>query len=151
MYPKIFRTKIVHISGTFFKRISKNLKIFVLTMFPYTVEYNESEYDIQNISLLYKIHQMCQNTFEHFDLLGNVSNTKTKNVKLYVVIWIKSIVHILEIVSFPFFIFVYFLFLHILYIHVPWYCHMCYQNEFACFALPQTSVALGVLAALLDD
>ena len=35
-------------------------------MFPYTEKYTESEYDIQNNNLLYKIDQQCQNTFEHF-------------------------------------------------------------------------------------
>ena len=34
-------------------------------MFPYRVKYTESEYDIQNNNLLYKIDQQCQNTFEH--------------------------------------------------------------------------------------
>ena len=33
-------------------------------MFPYTVKYTESEYDIQNSDLLCKIDQQCQNTFE---------------------------------------------------------------------------------------
>ena len=33
-------------------------------MFPYRVKYTESEYDIQNNDLLYKIHQKHQNTFE---------------------------------------------------------------------------------------
>ena len=32
-------------------------------MFPYTVKYTDSEYDIQNNNLLYKIHRQCQNTF----------------------------------------------------------------------------------------
>ena len=31
-------------------------------MFPYRVKYTESEYDIQNNDLLYKIHQKHQNT-----------------------------------------------------------------------------------------
>ena len=33
-------------------------------MFLYRVEYTDSEYDIQNNDLLYKIDQKCQNTFE---------------------------------------------------------------------------------------
>ena len=33
-------------------------------MVPYRVKYNESEYDIQNNDLWYKIDQQCQNTFE---------------------------------------------------------------------------------------
>ena len=32
-------------------------------MFPYRVKYTESEYDIQNNNLLYKINQKCQNAF----------------------------------------------------------------------------------------
>ena len=39
-------------------------------MFPYTVKYTESEYDIQNNDLLYKIDQQCQNTFESLENLG---------------------------------------------------------------------------------
>ena len=34
-------------------------------MFPYTVKYNESEYDIQNNNLLYQIEQKHQHTFEN--------------------------------------------------------------------------------------
>ena len=33
-------------------------------MFPYRVKYTESESDIQNNNLLYKIRPKCQNTFE---------------------------------------------------------------------------------------
>ena len=33
-------------------------------MFLYRVKYTESESDIQNNDLLYKIDQQCQNTFE---------------------------------------------------------------------------------------
>ena len=36
-------------------------------MFLYRVKYTESEYDIQNNDLLYKIDQQCQNTFEILD------------------------------------------------------------------------------------
>ena len=39
-------------------------------MFPYGLKYTESEYDIQNIDLLYKIDKECQNTFDLFDLEG---------------------------------------------------------------------------------
>ena len=38
-------------------------------MFPYRVEYTESEYIIQNNDLLYKIDKKCQNTF---DFLENI-------------------------------------------------------------------------------
>ena len=34
-------------------------------MFPYTEKYTESESDIQNNNLLYKIQPKCQNTFEN--------------------------------------------------------------------------------------
>ena len=37
-------------------------------MFPYRLKYTESEYDIQNNDLLYKIDQKIQNTFEILDL-----------------------------------------------------------------------------------
>ena len=36
-------------------------------MFPYTEKYTESESDIQNNDLLYKIDHKCQNTFELFE------------------------------------------------------------------------------------
>ena len=39
-------------------------------MFPYRIKYTESEDDIQNNKLLYKIDQACQNTFELLDLGG---------------------------------------------------------------------------------
>ena len=37
-------------------------------MFPYRVKYNESESDIQNNDLLYKIDHQYQNTFEMLDI-----------------------------------------------------------------------------------
>ena len=43
-------------------------------MFPYKVEYTESEYDIQNNDLLYKIPPKYQNTFEMLDLLSMLYN-----------------------------------------------------------------------------
>ena len=49
-------------------------------MFPYTKKYAESESDIQNNSLLYKIHPKCQNTFDLCDLFGKFGNKcKIKN------------------------------------------------------------------------
>ena len=33
-------------------------------MFPYTIKYTESEYDIQNNDLLYKINQQYQHAFD---------------------------------------------------------------------------------------
>ena len=41
-------------------------------MFPYTVKYTESESDIQNINVLYKIHQQYQNTFDTFVQKGKI-------------------------------------------------------------------------------
>ena len=46
-------------------------------MFPYTVNYTESESNIQNNNLLYKIDQQCQNTFEKWEYLGK----NQKNIK----------------------------------------------------------------------
>ena len=37
-------------------------------MFPYTVKYTESEYEIQNNNLFYKTHQKCQNTFDYLEM-----------------------------------------------------------------------------------
>ena len=37
-------------------------------MFLYRVKYTETEYDIQNNDLLYKIDQEWQNTFENLEL-----------------------------------------------------------------------------------
>ena len=48
-------------------------------MFPYRVKYNESEYDIQNNDLLYKIHKKYQNTFA---ILENVGNVRKRNHNL---------------------------------------------------------------------
>ena len=55
-------------------------------MFPYRVQYADSESDIQNNDLSYKIDQQCQNTFE---MLENVKNI------FYFVICINSIILIL--------------------------------------------------------
>ena len=40
-------------------------------MFPYTVKYTESEYDIKNNDLLYKTDPTHQNTFELLEMFGN--------------------------------------------------------------------------------
>ena len=59
-------------------------------MFPYRVKYTESEYDIQNNNLLYKIAPQCQNTYlisqwypmTHFPgSRQEVSNQKMHNFK----------------------------------------------------------------------
>ena len=46
-------------------------------MFPYTVKYGESESDIQNTNVLYKIQNQCQNTFEFVG--GKKVNETKKN------------------------------------------------------------------------
>ena len=60
-------------------------------MFPYTEKYTESEYDIKNNNLLYKIDQQHQNTFEN---LGNFEKKKASNY--YFVYCINGIIHILQ-------------------------------------------------------
>ena len=40
-------------------------------MFQYNVKYTESEYDIQNNELLYKIHQKHPNAFEMLEISKN--------------------------------------------------------------------------------
>ena len=45
-------------------------------MFPYTEKYAESEYDIQNNNLLYKVDQQCQNTFEHLEEIEHFRNNQ---------------------------------------------------------------------------
>ena len=62
-------------------------------MFPYRGKYTESEYDIQNNDLSYKIPKTCQNIFEHFENVRK--NQKTKLSKFYSIISINCIIHIL--------------------------------------------------------
>ena len=45
-------------------------------MFPYTVKYTESEYDIQNNDLVHKIDHKCQNTFETLEKIKNIKKLK---------------------------------------------------------------------------
>ena len=54
-------------------------------MFPDRVQYDESEYDIQNNDLLYKVDQKCQNTFEMLEILKNVNKTEHRLFILYFV------------------------------------------------------------------
>ena len=79
---QILGTKIVHFSGTFVEKVSNKSKKYIQTMFPYKVIYNESESDIQNNNLLYKIDQTCQNTFESLKI-QNVNNSKCLFYYLY--------------------------------------------------------------------
>ena len=63
-FNKILSTRIIHTSGIVFEIVRKIIQKIILTMSPYRDEYTESESDIQNNNLLYKIHQQCQTTFE---------------------------------------------------------------------------------------
>ena len=56
-------------------------------MFPYTVKYTESKYDIQNNDLLYKIDQQSQNTFELLETFVNFQK-RMETSKCYFVICI---------------------------------------------------------------
>ena len=60
-------------------------------MFPYTVKYIESEYDIQNNNLLYKIPPQNQNTFEMLDVGGKLR--KVSKTIFYFIVCINSIIH----------------------------------------------------------
>ena len=57
-------------------------------MFPYTVKYDESEYDIQNNNILYIILPTCQNTFET-TRFSKKSRKKKRNMSAQ----IKSLFH----------------------------------------------------------
>ena len=54
-------------------------------MFPYRVKYPESEYDIQNNDLLYRIHQQCQTTFGFLENVGKFRKTQ-KQLLLFLAI-----------------------------------------------------------------
>ena len=90
-------------------------------MFPYRVNYNESEYDIQNDDLLYKIHPKHQTTFEMLENIGNYIKPKITNkyIIVYFVICISYTTQISII-----FVFVgnvgslYFLYFYIIYIYI---------------------------------
>ena len=63
-------------------------------MFAYGAKYNESESDIQNNDLLYKLKQNCQNTFENLEMFSKRSQIY-KNVNFYFIIYIDGIIRIL--------------------------------------------------------
>ena len=73
-------------------------------MFLYTVKYNESEYDILNINLLYKINQTFQTTFEQFVFLFSKLFVRNRNISnksnFYLVFCIGSIIHFLQFLYF---------------------------------------------------
>ena len=59
-------------------------------MFPYRVKYTESEYNIQNNDLLYKIDQSCQNTFDFFENVWENQKyifSKKNDFKMISVLW----------------------------------------------------------------
>ena len=70
-------------------------------MFLYTEKYTESEYDIQDNNLLYKIHQKHQNTYEQTQIARNFRKQSDNFEKLkkkstfYLIVYINSIIHIL--------------------------------------------------------
>ena len=67
-------------------------------MFPYRVKYNESESDIQNNDLLYKIHQKHQNTSKLLEQFETIQKLKVlfgilyKLHNLYFVIFGKYVI-----------------------------------------------------------
>ena len=69
------RTRIVHSSGTLFENVRKHVQQIIEPMFLYRVKYTESESDIQNNDLLYKLHNKCPNTFEMLKSFGKGRNT----------------------------------------------------------------------------
>ena len=59
-------------------------------MFPYTVKYTESASDIQNINLLHKIDQQCQNTFDFLNIFEKFKNlyfSEKFEFKMISVLW----------------------------------------------------------------
>ena len=65
-------------------------------MFPYRVKYTESEYDIQNNDLLYKMPPKRQKYFRKFGKIQKI----WKNTKFFFIICINSIIDILYILYF---------------------------------------------------
>ena len=75
-----------HASGTFY--FSRKCSKIYLTYFPQIwVKYTESESDIQNNSLLYKIDKQCQNTF---DFLEQFEKTivKIQKVRIFILYFV---------------------------------------------------------------
>ena len=78
------RTKIVHTTGTCLEMFENNDKTYLKTTFLYRVKYTESESDIQNDDLLYKIPPKCQNAIELYENFGNNRKTKTFIILLFI-------------------------------------------------------------------
>ena len=113
-------------------------------MFLYRVEYTESESDIQNSDLLYKIDHQCQNTFD-FLKCSKQFKKKTKFVFQYLYKFNNSYFVIFVISGFggswDFYIFIY-----ILYIHVPSYCRTVVLASSGCLCFRRRSEGFGSAA-----
>ena len=86
---KVFRTKMVHTSGTCFSKHLKRCRNISSKYVPIYRKYTDSDNRIQNNNLYYTAHQKCQNTFEK----SKSSKTKT----FYFIIYQFSITSILYI------------------------------------------------------
>ena len=91
-YQKIVRAKIVHTSGQhlIFLFFGKCRKI-TLKYVPIYRKYTKSESDIQNNKLWHKIYQQCQNAFDIFSILGNISKNRKGSFLFYFVFYINSV------------------------------------------------------------
>ena len=90
-------------------KIVENVKICFLTMFPYTIKHTESECDIQNNDLLYKIHQQHQSTFEPIEFFEE--RTRKYSNDFFIVIGILYKIHSLYIAIFVFWVILYSLYI----------------------------------------
>ena len=62
-------------------------------MFPYTVKYTESKYDIQNSNLLYKIDQQCRTNFDFFEKRKTTNKRKFEKSKTMYIFYIINKFH----------------------------------------------------------
>ena len=63
-------------------------------MFPYRAKYKQSEYDIQNNDLVYKINQICKNALETLEIVGNILLKQKTRINI---ICISCIIHTLHL------------------------------------------------------
>ena len=88
-------------------------------MSPYTAKYNESEYQIQNINLLYQIHQQCQKTFEKTSIFQKVQKQIEHFQTIHFLFCYMYKFHNSYFVVFVYlFVFIYFVFLYYIYIYI---------------------------------